>query len=243
MSTEPAPTWTAPYLPWRTLIGLIGRMDDEGGVPPRVDRSYLDRHSGGTQTQLLAALKSLDLIEPDGTVTPALTALVEDPDNRAEHVQEVLRAKYHEVVRLGEINGTQGQLEDEFSHYGVTGDTRRKAIAFYMSAAEYAGIPVSRYWKVPKHSPPFTNRRPRVTRVTKGVPSFAPAPQSAGTGRPLKVGRSNQAPESPPLVVDRALLAWLEKLDTWPEDERRAWLETFNAIFTGLYPEARPRGL
>jgi hypothetical protein len=235
-----APSWTAPYLPWRTLIGLIGRMEDEGGAPPRVDRSYLDKHSGATQTHLLAALRALDLIELDGTVTPELTTLVEDGDNRPQRIGELLERRYHEVVRLGAINATQGQLEDEFARLGVTGDTRRKAVAFYVGAARYAGIPLSRNWRAPKHAAPSGVR---VTRVPKGAPRFATKPAAGGNGRPQRAGRIVQNPIDTPLGIDPALVAWLEKLDTWPEGERRTWLDTFNAIFTGLYPEARPRGL
>jgi hypothetical protein len=235
-----APSWTAPYLPWRTLIGLIGRMEDQGGAPPRVDRSYLDNQSGAMQTHLLAALKALDLIEPDGMVTPELTTLVEDGDNRPQRIGELLERRYHEVVCLGAINATQGQLEDEFARLGVTGDTRRKAVAFYMGAARYAGLPVSRNWRVPKHASPTGVR---VTKVSKGAPRFATTPTSGGNGRPQRGGRATQGTAEVHLVIDPALEAWLQKLDTWPEGERRAWLDTFNAIFTGLYPEARPRGL
>ncbi|MFZ0168580.1 MAG: hypothetical protein WAL64_04040 [Candidatus Dormiibacterota bacterium] len=235
MAEQSGPGWTPPYIPWRTLIGLIARMEEGGAAPPRVDRSYLEKYSGATQSLILASLKSLDLLDENGNVTPRLTNLVEDGDNRPQQIRDLLVAKYPEIVRLGSINATQGMLEDEFGHLGVTGDTRRKAVAFYLNAAEYGGVQISRNWRVPRQMPTITRQL--------SARKKAPRPQRQGpTPRVDQGDTSIHQAEWGPLLVDPTLLSWLRKLNDWPEGERKAWLETFNAIFTGLYPEARPKG-
>jgi len=233
ITDQSSPGWTPPYIPWRTLIGLIARMEEGGAAPPRVDRSYLDKYSGATQSLILASLKSLELLDGDGNVTPRLTTLVEDGDSRAQHVRELLSFKYPEVVRLGSINATQGMLEDAFAQLGVTGDTRRKAVAFYLNAAEYAGVQISRNWRVPRQVPVAT--RKLITR--KKVPT----PQGSSPSREAlgQLNASIYQAEFGPLLIDPTLLSWLRKLEEWPEGQRKVWLDTFNAIFTGLYPEVR----
>src|ERR1039458_4209434 len=99
VAEQPGPSWTPPYIPWRTLIGLIARMEEGGAAPPRVDRSYLEKYSGAAQSLILASLKSLDRLDGDGDVTAELTTLVEDGDNRAQHFRDLLASRYAEVVR------------------------------------------------------------------------------------------------------------------------------------------------
>src|SRR5436190_9517934 len=62
----------------------------------------------------------------------------------------MLRDRYPEAVDLGGTNATTDELVEVFNGYGVKGDTARKAIAFYLQAAKYAGdIPLSPNFKTP----------------------------------------------------------------------------------------------
>src|SRR5665213_533393 len=102
-----APKWIPPYIAFTTLTDLLVKMEKNGGAPPQIERSYLDSYSGGYQSQVLAALKALGLIDDKGLVQPTLTELVDNPDQRKSLIAKLLREYYPEIVRLGTINATQ----------------------------------------------------------------------------------------------------------------------------------------
>jgi hypothetical protein len=147
MNTNLDDGFKPPYISFRTLLNLVEKMADQG-APPRIDRSYLSGSEGG-KTQVIAALRSLGFISTDGDVTPLMREMVKNPNERARIIRELLERHFPEPVRLGSINATQGMLQDAFKAYGITGDTMRKAIAFYLRAAEFADVPVSQHFKTP----------------------------------------------------------------------------------------------
>jgi len=171
-----------PYFAFKTLTNMIVKME-EHGPPPRIDRTFLTGMSGAGQTQFIAGLKSLGLIDEDGVVQPNLVELVNKPDERPALIGQILRERYPEAIELGSGNATTGQLVEVFNGYGVQGDTARKAIAFYLQGARYAGdIPLSPHFKTPtvkaqgggskkrtKKAPPPAETP--LTPVNHGVPS------------------------------------------------------------------------
>ncbi|HZN13366.1 MAG TPA: DUF5343 domain-containing protein [Acidimicrobiales bacterium] len=176
-----------PYIAWRTITDLIERMVQEE-PPARIDKSYLDSYSGGYQTQVIAALNVLGMREEDGSVTDLLQALVEaDEELRKKMVGELVRSIYGSVLALG-INATQQQMLDAFKALGVNpGDTMRKVIAFFLNAAKFSGITVSRHWRVPR-VPPST-RAKKATPVGTEEPdenlgAKPHEPQAGSTGKP-----------------------------------------------------------
>jgi hypothetical protein len=223
--TPPVPQWTPPYIAFTTLTDLLTRLEKSGGIPPQIDRSYLDSFSGGYQSQVIAALKSLDLIGDKGEVSPALIDLIETPEHRKRRIADMLRVRYAEVVKLGEINATQAQLLDAFGKFGITGDTKRKAIAFYMKAAKFADIKVSPHFKVPAAG---AGSGAKVSRTRKPKENQAATPAAA---------KPNHVPEIDKL--DPALVAWLQKEPAWPEGTKAGWFATFKAIYKGLHPNAK----
>jgi hypothetical protein len=141
--------FSPPYTSWTTALNLIERMTAEGGIPSRVDRSYLSNLPGSTQTMLISGLKSLAILDQGGSPTPTLHALVNDPDGRPALVRQMLETHYKAPLALG-LNATQAQLEEAFRDMGVSGSTLRKAVAFFLAAARYAELPVSPHFKTPK---------------------------------------------------------------------------------------------
>jgi len=175
-------TSTPPYFAFKTLTNMLTQME-EHGPPNRVDRSFLTGMSGAGQTQFIHGLKSLGLIADDGTVQPRLTNLVTAADQRPALFGQLVRERYPEAVRLGNGNATTGELVDLFrDKYGVQGDTARKAIAFYLAAAKYAGdVPLSPNFKTPtirtgagssrrRGRPPKPDETPKRTEGGSGVP-------------------------------------------------------------------------
>jgi hypothetical protein len=170
-----------PYFAFKTLTNMIISME-EHGPPNRVDRSFLKGMSGAGQTQFIAGLKSLGLIGENGEVQPKLVELVNNADERPARIGQVLRERYPEAVELGKGNATTGELVEAFAGYGVRGDTARKAIAFYLQAAKYAGdVPLSPNFRTPPNQSSGVGkaRKPRSRDAEqepqRGVSSDLPA--------------------------------------------------------------------
>ncbi|MBA4159332.1 MAG: hypothetical protein H0X65_17935 [Gemmatimonadetes bacterium] len=138
--------WSPPYISFTNVMHLLDRL--ENNLPPRIDRSFLTG-SNAVNTMTLAALRALDLIDAEGHPQEGLIALATRPDERKELLADLLRRFYPEPVELGSINATQSQLEEAFGRWGISGDTRRKAIAFYLKAADFAGVPISANFRTP----------------------------------------------------------------------------------------------
>jgi hypothetical protein len=222
--------WTPPYVSFKTLMTIVTKMEAEG-TPPRIDRSYLEKFAGGYQTQIIAALRSLDLIDTKGEVQPSLVELVDDGEHRAESVAKFVRQFYPEPVRLGTVNATQGQLEEAFRDYGVSGDTLRKAIGFYMAAAKYAQVPVSKNFRVPSVTGADGRRpnnrkpgRPRHQDVEDAEDPFA------------ELTASEEDEDQPKL--DPAVVAWVKRMPVgrpWSTAKKDHWFETFRHIVDDVW--------
>ncbi len=180
-------SWTPPYISWRLLIQLVERL--EGNPPPRIDTTIL-AGSNPTRAQTKLALKSLELIDQEGALTESFTTLIEAGGNRPVVVRSLLERFYPGPVKLGRVNGTQQQLEEEFRGYGVSGSTVRKAISFFLKAAEYAELPTSPHFRVPP-APQRSKKRPPPS------PS-RPSKSESATVAPVQhdVGTSHERPET-----------------------------------------------
>ncbi len=142
---EPKPSY--PYTSFRTLLNLLDRFQGEGGVPIRIDRGVLTG-SEQSKTQLIAALKALGLITHAGQALPEFGQLAMSAKERPQLIADLLRRHYAKQVDLGAHNATQDQLVETFE--GMDGETRRKAVAFFLHAANYAKIGLSPYFKTPR---------------------------------------------------------------------------------------------
>ena len=216
---------TPPYFAFKTLTNTLAAME-EHGPPTRVDRSFLQGMSGAGQTQFIHGLKSLGLIDENCNVQPQLTALVQRPDDRRALIGQLVRARYPEAVELGKGNATTGELVEIFNEkYGVQGDTARKAIAFYLQAAKYAGdVPVSPNFKTPTVKSGGGARR-------RGRPAKPPA-EDKRTGEVQVAGI--------PTGLHPALAGLLgdlpKKGQTWTQAEKDNFKTAFDAILTIAAP-------
>jgi hypothetical protein len=162
----------APSIPFQTLLNFLEKTE-AGTLPPAIDPGYFTTMSGGGRSAFMAALKWLGLLDMDGTVQPEFRALVDERDKRKENIAALLKARYPWVATLNAQNATHGALKKAFEERGLTGDPQRKAITFYLHAATYAGLPVS------KNFPPV--RGVRAGTVTR-APRKARAKKSGGQG-------------------------------------------------------------
>lgn len=174
----------AVYVAWPTFKNAVENLAQ--GVPNQVDRSTFPGLSWGVQSQLLSGFKFLGLITADNRPTDALHALaVADEGARKDKLKAILQDKYADIFALDLTKATPNQLNEKMgSSYGVMGDTREKAIRFFLAAAQYTGVPVSRFLAKPAPGAAAAtngNRATRGRRTTRPRPSPASNPQSDQT--------------------------------------------------------------
>lgn len=140
---------SAVYVSWLTFKNGVESLAQ--GIPNQIDRSTFPGLSGGVQSQLLAGLKFLGLMTDDNKPTAELHALaVQDEHARKEKLKAILQERYAELFALDLVKTTPNALSTKMGEaYNVTGDTKEKAIRFFLSAVSYTGVPVSRLFKMP----------------------------------------------------------------------------------------------
>jgi hypothetical protein len=174
---------TAAYLPWATFKGALDQLAK--GIPSRIDRSVFTGMAWNVQNQLFIALRFFGLLKGDDEPTPLLDDLVKGTEEeRKAKFKKVAEAAYSELIEIDLTKATRAHFEDKLGElYNVTGDTRVKAVRFFLSAATYISLPVSTFI-APKDGKGGTPRRPRqtaprartVTKKTAGtIPTIHPA--------------------------------------------------------------------
>jgi hypothetical protein len=135
-----------PYLPFSSFLTALDRLAQ--AVPPKIEKDVFPHHSGVLQGQLLGALRFLDLIDdngiPKGNKLERLATEKDIPARRA-NLRPLLKTAYSDILKLDLTRMTPSQFDSAFERYGISGDTKKKAKAFFMKAAEFAQIEVSPY--------------------------------------------------------------------------------------------------
>lgn len=139
-----------PYVPFQTFEAFLERI--KGTVTPtRIDPSVLRHLSGTAQSQLLVALKFLQLIKADGTVNESLKKLVtayKTPAWKAELISLAKTAYGETIGGLDVAKATPSQLRERFRDQGIEGDTIEKSIRFYLMLLKGAEVQFSPLLKI-----------------------------------------------------------------------------------------------
>jgi len=130
----------AAYVPFRTFLSSVEAL--EHGVPRKLDRTIWRSQSGVVQSQIMMAFRFFNLVDEDDRPTQALQRLVAHPEQRQEHVKALLHYAYHDIIEHDLTKMTPKLLEEAMDGYGVSGDTKRRAISFFLQAAKYADLPM-----------------------------------------------------------------------------------------------------
>ena len=158
----------AVYVGWTTFKNALDQLAQ--ALPNRIDRTCFPGQAGGVQSQLLAALKFLDLIDDDGKPTRSLQSLADaDSENaRKEQFKKILETQYSKLFALDLTKTTPGELAETMgASYNVTGDTRAKAIRFFIAAVSWLNIPMSKLLlKGTPNAPNSAGSTPRRRRTT-----------------------------------------------------------------------------
>lgn len=208
-----------PYLPYKTLRNFLESM--KVAMPARIDRSVMRSMSGAMQSQLILALKYLHLISLDaGVPTEKLTKLVHSEGAERQRIlKEILISSYSFLFKEGFNleDATPLQLQERFAQSGVSGNTMRKCIAFFMRATKDAGITLH--------------------HITKGTPG----PRPGTTKEKRKTNQFQQTLDANPkdfigsqgqnISLDQLLLSKFPSFDpAWPDEVKAKWFEGFNKL-------------
>jgi hypothetical protein len=134
-------------------------------LPSRIDRSLMKSVAGSDQAKILGALEFLDLIQSNGTPTPKFEALRQAGEDEAEVKRawsSTVEGAFPLMFQGFDLTTATQAMIDERSReeFSISGDTVRKAVAFFLALCRYANIPLSSYVKA--------------TRVRSGRPPGAP---------------------------------------------------------------------
>jgi hypothetical protein len=114
-------------------------------MPSKIDASVFPAFAGGTTSHLLLSLRALGLISADGQPMPELANLA-DENTRKQTLAKVIPKAYANLLQKVDISkASPSQLDAALQEQNVRGATARKAKAFLIKAAQFAGLPVSNH--------------------------------------------------------------------------------------------------
>jgi hypothetical protein len=146
-----------PYVPFKTFLAALDTL--ERGIPNQLDRSVWPSYSGAIQGQLLGAFRFLGLMEEDHSPAAALRELVADRDARRALLRVLIEQQYRPLIALDLTHASPRQLDEAMREYGLGGATHKKAMSFFLQAAQYAGLPLSVLLKAKTRTAAFGHRR------------------------------------------------------------------------------------
>jgi hypothetical protein len=174
MIEDAAPTgMPAAYLPFRTFMTAIEAL--EHGIPKQIDRTIWRSQSGIVQGQIMIALRFLCLVDDDDKPTPALQRFVDGKNKRPELVRALLHHSYRNLIDHDLTKMTPKMLDEAMEQYSVTGDTKKKAVRFFLQAAKFAELPMHPWLAGQIRN--TTGRKPR--RKMREIGSAPEEPQRA----------------------------------------------------------------
>jgi hypothetical protein len=135
---------TPAYLPLRTFLNSFENLAQ--GIPPRIDRSIWKNQPGGVQSQIVGAYRFFGLIDEQDHPTKKLQDLVQNRQKPAEQIKQLVEERYASILEndLGTMTST---LLDEYfdAAFDSQGETKRKAITFFLSALKLSGFTLSSF--------------------------------------------------------------------------------------------------
>lgn len=212
-----------PYVSYRTFRNFLDGLQ-VGGMPARIDRSYWgDRLSGTTGTQLISALRFLNLVDGSGIPTNRLRMLIAA---RGPQRNELLRQMTFEAFAplmkagLDPQNATYSQLEEIFhNNFDLGGDVSRKCIKFFIMLAGDAGV----------HLSPFITKRLKSPRT--GTNAKNSKKVSARTNRNEVVPNGADEVPAQNLPWEQLVLSKFPTFDpAWPDELKLRWFEAFGQL-------------
>ncbi|MBI2869085.1 MAG: DUF5343 domain-containing protein [Chloroflexi bacterium] len=216
-----------PYVSYRTFRNFLEGLQQQG-IPARIDRSYWgERLSGSTGSQLLAALRFLNLADTGGVPSSRLKQLTAARGSQKTDILRQATSEAYAFVLQGTFdpnNATYSQLEQAFrDNYQLGGDVSRKCIKFFVSLATDAGIYLSPF--VTKKSTGRTGSGTK--KVNKKIPGRVEKNASSMPSIPEDENR---------VSLDKILITKFPAFDpAWSEEVKLKWFEGFDLLLKRFF--------
>lgn len=227
---------TPPYTAYQSLKSLIGAAHDHGGAPGRYDRTVLSNYSGAVASQLLLALRFLDLTDEKGVPQPKLEKLIKSygTDDWKPDLSEILKQGYAPIFTLNLMQASPGQFSEKFKDaYQCDGETLRKGSTFFLNAASDAGIQISPYIMKGKRTRTVTAKRR--SAKTNGKHGSEYKASEEHTHDPAVAEKSHGKKRHLPGLVAALVEALPEDGQSWTLLEASEWLQTAAYNFRYAY--------
>jgi len=217
----------AAYLAFKTFMSAFDVFDH--GLPHKVDRSMWRNQSGVIQGQIMMAFRFFGLIDEHDAPRDALKRFVANRDKRKEYIGALLHYSYKHILDRDLTKMTPKLLSEEMDSFSLTGDTKRKATAFFLQAARFAELPMHPLLQAQTRMPALPgarkkrkgsggNSKPTATDVSVGS---SPPPPSARDGETKSIRLKSGA-----VVTLKVSANWLEL----PADERKFVFELIDLL-------------
>lgn len=164
----------APYLPFKTFLSSLDPFSQ--GIPPKIDRTLWNQ-SGFVQGLIMNAYRFFNLVDTHDKPTAMFQKVVKSKnDERKSAVKNLLELGYPEIVTQHDLaTMTPKMLDELMEKYNVSGDTRKKAVTFFLQAAKFAETPLSNFLAEKIRNTGATRRRATTIttsskKVTTGTP-------------------------------------------------------------------------
>lgn len=162
------------YVPFTTFLSAISALEQR--LPHAFDTSVWPKYSSAIQNQLLGTFRFLGLIDNSSKPTGSLKSLVQDKVNRRPILRNILESSYKRIVAMDLTKVSPKQFDKAMREYGMTGETNKKVVSFFLQAAKYAELPMS----------PLLGRKIRaVGSVRRKLIDVSPNGTQSVTARPL----------------------------------------------------------
>lgn len=165
----------APYLPFKTFLSSLEPFAQS--IPPKIDRTLWNQ-SGFMQGLIMNAYRFFNLVDAKDKPTPQFQLLVKSKnESRKAEIKKLIEVGYPEIVSLHDLaTMTPKMLDELMEKYNVSGETKKKAVTFFLQAAKFAEMPLSSFLSEKIRSTSGTRRRPVTVstsgkRVTTSTPS------------------------------------------------------------------------
>ncbi len=173
----------AVYVSWKTFQNSIEQLS-KAELPNVVDKTVFTGMAYSVQNQLFTGLRFLGLIDDKNRPTPELEALTSsDEAAQKERMKRILQDRYADLFALNLKKTTPDELNKKMADvYGMKGDTREKAVRFFIAAANYLGIEMSPLFAGKKQngSTRVASPRKRNARKASGIGASATNYEDAG---------------------------------------------------------------
>ena len=221
-----------PYVPYRTFQTFLEFLLEEG-IPGRIDKTvWGPRFSGSSGTQLMTALKVLELVDSEAHPDDKLDQLVHaEGEERRTLLRNILEGFYTPVFELDLSRASKGQFRDAFRRFGTKEGVLTKCEAFFIRAAQAAGIKLSQRILAGRHG------AGRLRNSGTSVRSRAVVTQPVNTvknERAVDVEPALQELSTQLELADRILAKYPDFDPAWDPSVQTRWLEGMTRLYEGL---------